>query len=77
MKTNNKSRAKIDRYRSDIYNLSLVVANQYTTLEQLSKTYSFYDGVELTDDILHGEASTSKCKDKNTGEYITLVGLKE
>ena len=52
MKTNNKSRAKIDRYRSDIYDFSLVVANQYTTLEQLSKTYSFYDDVELTDDIL-------------------------
>lgn len=72
-KTTNKSRAKIDRYRSDIYDFSLVVANQYTTLEQLSKTYSFYDDVELTDDILHGEASTAKCKDKNTGEYIILV----
>ena len=51
----------------------MVVANQYTTLEQLSKTYSFYDDVELIDDILRGEASTSKCKDKNTGEYIILV----
>lgn len=70
-KTNKKS--KITAYRNDIYDCSLVVANQYTTIEELRKKYTFYDGVELDEDILNGEASTSKCRDTDTGEYVVLV----
>lgn len=72
-KTNTNSKAKIDTYRIDIYDCSLVVANQYTTIEQLREKYTFFDKVELTDDILNGEATTSRCRDNKTGEYIILV----
>ena len=70
-KTNKKS--KIVVYRNDVYDCSLVVANQYTTIEELRKKYTFCDGVELDEDILNGEATTSKCRDINTGEHICLV----
>lgn len=72
-KTSSNSKTRIDTYRIDIYDCDLVVANQYTTLEQLKEVYCFSDGVELTEDILFGEASTSKCKDKKTGVYTILV----
>lgn len=70
-KTNKKS--KIVVYRNDIYDCSLVVANQYVTLEELKKKYTFCDGVELNEDVLSGEATTSRCKDIDTGESICLV----
>ena len=72
-KTSNNSRTKIDTYKCDIYSFSLVVANQYTTLEELQDKYSYCDGEELTDDILSGEASTSKCMNKETNESVILV----
>lgn len=70
-KTNKKS--KIVVYKNGVYDCSLAVANQYTTIEELRKKYTFYDRVELDEDILNGEATTSKCRDINTGEYICLV----
>lgn len=70
-KTNKKS--KITVYKNDIYDVSLVVANQYTTIEELKKKYTFYDGVELSEDIMHAEASTARCRDIDTGENVILV----
>ena len=48
-KTSNNSRAKIEVYKCDIYGCDLVVANQYTTLEQLKEKYTFFDDTELSD----------------------------
>ena len=72
-KTSSNSKAKIDTYPIDIYSCDLVVANQYTTVEQLKELYCFYDGVELSEDIMDGNASTSKCKDIKTGKAVALV----
>lgn len=70
-KTNKKS--KIVVYRNDIYDCSLVVANQYTTIEELRKKYTIYDGTEIDKDILNGAASTCRCRDIDTGEYVIIV----
>ena len=72
-KTSNNSRAKIEVYKCDIYSCDLVVANQYTTLEELRNKYRYCDGEELTDDVIAGEASTSRCVDKETNECVILV----
>ena len=32
----------IDKYYNDVYDITLVVANKYTTLEQLKKKYTQY-----------------------------------
>jgi hypothetical protein len=75
-KTNKDNKAKGSKiivYRNDIYDCSLVVANQHATLEELKSKYIFYDGVELDADILNGEASTSRCIDTETNEAVVLV----
>ena len=43
------SRSRIDQYET-IYSVVMIVANQYTTIEELKKKYTFYDGAELDDD---------------------------
>ena len=72
-KTSNNSRAKIEVYKCDIYSCDLVVANQYTTLEQLKEKYTFFDDTELNEDVLNGEMTTARCKDIETGQYVVLV----
>lgn len=57
-KTKRNSRAIIDTYET-IYYIDLVVANRYTTLEQLKKLYSYTDGVELDEEILKGDCTTT------------------
>lgn len=63
----------IDKYYLELYNVYLVVANQYTKLEELQKSYSFPDKVELDNGILKGCASTSACIDKKTEAPVILV----
>lgn len=51
MKTNRKSKTNksiIDTYET-IYNVDLVVANRYTTIDQLNKTYCNVNQEDLTD----------------------------
>lgn len=62
----------IDTY-SSIYPVDLVVANETVTLKDLQKQYSYDNEEELTEDIIDGLASTSRCRDKNTGKYVILV----
>ena len=62
----------IDTY-SSIYPVDLVVANETVTLKDLQKKYSYDNEEELTEDIIEGLATTSRCKDKNTGKYVILV----
>lgn len=57
-KTKKNSRAIIDTYET-IYFVDLVVANKHTTLEQLKKLYCYPDGVELNEDILGGDCSST------------------
>jgi hypothetical protein len=70
MKKNKKSR--IDIY-TNLYGVDLVVANKYTTIEELRKDYTFYDGVELTEEIMDCMATTSKVRRKSDNRYCMLV----
>lgn len=67
----------IDIYYNEVYEVSLVVANKYVTLEQLKKKYTYYDGVVLDEDIVKPSACTAKCKDIKTGKYVILVKFNE
>lgn len=63
----------IDKYYLELYDVYLVVANQYTKLEELQKLYSYPDKVELNNRILEGCATTSVCIDKKTEAAVLLV----
>ncbi len=67
----------IDKYYNDVYYITLVVANKYTTLEQLKKKYTYYDGEVLDEDIIKTSACTAKCKDIKTGRYCIIVKFNE
>ena len=69
----NKKKSIVDEYYIQIYYVCLVVANQYTELKDLQKKYAYYDGVELEESILEGQATTSICKNKNTEGPVILV----
>ena len=57
-KTKKNNKAIIDTYET-IYFVDIVVANRYTTLEQLKKLYCYSDGVELDEEILDGDCTTT------------------
>ena len=63
----------IEEYNCDIYNVILVVANRYTTLEELQKLYTYSDKVELDNDIMNADCTTSTCYRKSDGALVVLV----
>ena len=67
-----KKKSRIDTYET-IYYVDLVVANQYTTLEELKKLYIYSDGVELDEQIMDTTASTSTIRRKSDGKDCILV----
>lgn len=62
----------IDTYTT-IYFVDIVVANEYTTLEQLKELYTYSDGTELDDRIMSCDCTTSTCTRKSDGKNISLV----
>lgn len=62
----------IDTYET-IYFVDIVVANKYTTLEQLKELYTYSNGDELDDSILNGDCTSSTCKRKSDSKDICLV----
>ena len=68
-----KNKYIVDEYYSDIYQVKLVVANKDCSIEYLRKRFIEPDDKELSDEILVGIATTSKCYDKKTGEVCILV----
>ena len=68
-----KNKAIIKTYYSSIYQVTLVVANEFVELEYLRKRYVEPDGVVLSEDILSGLATTSKCIDIKTNGICILV----
>ena len=74
MNNNNKTKKKsrIDTYET-IYYVDLVVANQYTTLEELKKLYIYSDGVELDEQIMNNICSTSTIRRKSDDKDCILV----
>lgn len=71
-KTVNNRIAIIDTY-SSIYPVDLVVANKYTTLEELKELYIYSDGVELDEQIMDCDATTSTIKRKSDNKFCILV----
>ena len=62
----------IDTYTT-IYYVDIVVANKYTTLEELKELYTYSDGVELDDNVTNHECSTSTCIRKSDNKDCILV----
>ena len=69
---NSKKKSIIDTYPT-IYFVDIVVANEYTTLEELKELYTYSDGVELDDQIITGNATTATCTRKSDNKSVCLV----
>lgn len=63
----------IKTYECSVYEVILVVANQYSTLEELKELYEYSDGAELDEEILAGAATTSTCYRKSDKACVSLV----
>lgn len=62
----------IDTYTT-IYYVDIVVANKYTTLEELQELYEFSNEEELTEDIMKSDCSASRCRRKSDGKACILI----
>lgn len=62
----------IDTYTT-IYYVDIVVANKYTTLEELKELYTYSDGVELDDSIITPECCTATCKRISDNKDVILI----
>ena len=62
----------IDIYNT-IYGVDIIIANKHVTLEQLKVDYEYSDRVELDEGVTDCLASTSTCRNKNTGRYCILI----
>ena len=67
-----KNKKRIDTYKTQ-YDIDLVVANKYVTLEDLKEKYVYGNGDELDDAILDGCGTTATCKHKETDASVLLV----
>lgn len=62
----------IDTYTT-IYYVDIVVANKYTTLDQLKKLFTYSDGDELDERINNGNCTTSTCVRKSDNRDCILI----
>lgn len=62
----------IDTY-STIYYVDIVVANKYTTLDQLKELYIYSDGTELDNKITSCECTSSTCIRKSDNKSVILI----
>jgi len=62
----------IDTYTT-IYFVDIVVANEYSTLEELQNLYKYSDNEELDDAILGGQCTTSTCVRKSDNANVVLI----
>lgn len=62
----------IDTYET-IYRIDLIVANKYTTLEELKELYIYPDGEELDENMLQGSAVTCRAKRKSDDRACLIV----
>lgn len=70
MTKNNKKHIEV---LHTVYEVDIVIANKYVTLEDLKKKYAYYDGVELDNDITASQASTARCIDIKTNRPVVLI----
>ena len=62
----------IDTYPT-IYDVDIVIANKYVTLDDLKEFLTYSNGDELDVESDSWEAYTAICKHKHTGRYCILV----
>ena len=62
----------IDTYTT-IYFVDIVVANKYTTLDELKELYTYSDGVELDDAVMNSMCTTSTCIRKSDNKSVVLI----
>lgn len=62
----------IDTY-STIYYVDIVVANKYTTLDQLKELYTYNNNEELDDNIMQPLCTTSTCIRKSDNKSVVLI----
>ena len=62
----------IDTYTT-IYFVDIVVANKYTTLEELKQLYVYCDGAELDNRVTSCECTTSTCTRISDNKNIILI----
>lgn len=67
-----KNKKRIDTYKTQ-FDIDLVVANKYVTLEDLKEEYMYANGDELDEPILDGCGTTAVCKHKKTNASVMLV----
>lgn len=67
-----KKKKRLDIYKTQ-FDIDLVVANKYVTLEELKEKYKWVDNTELDDRILKGCGCTGACIDKETEAFVILV----
>lgn len=65
-------KSRIDIYET-IYNVVLVVANQYTTIEEIREIVEYTDGEEIDDEIMVGCANVTMCRRKSNKMDALLV----
>ena len=62
----------IDTYPT-IYYVDIVVANKYTTLDELKELYTYSDGVILDEQVTKQLCTTSTCTRISDGKDVILV----
>lgn len=58
------NRSRIDQYET-IYSVVLIVANQYTTIEEIREIVEYGDGEEIEEEIMKDCASVTLCRRKS------------
>lgn len=58
------SRSRIDTYET-IYSVVMIVANQYTTIEEIRDVVEYCDGTEIEEDVMTDCASVTCCRRKS------------
>ncbi len=66
------NKKRLDIYKT-IWDIDIVVANKYITLEELKEQYEYTDSKELDDFIVDGCATTSTVINKKTKALCCLV----
>jgi len=64
--------SRIDTYET-IYNVVLIVANQYATIEEIREVVEYGDGEEIDEDIMKNCANVTLCRRKSDKQDAILV----
>jgi hypothetical protein len=65
-------KSRIDIYET-IYNVVLVVANQYATIEEIREVVEYTDGEEIDDEVMSACANVTTCRRKSDKMDALLV----